>query len=69
MQAPSAAQLDIPSEVVDNDRDRLLEMSVMIGDSEEETGTEFDYNNQSVMDESVFQGYARPPIDKDDINK
>ena len=31
-----------------------MDMSVMIDNSEEENATEFDYNNQSVLDESVF---------------
>lgn len=50
-------------------RDNLEQMSVMIDDSgDEDCTTEID-QHQSVLDESVFGGYARPLVDKDNINK
>lgn len=47
--------------------EKLANMSVMV-DSVDDSQTEID-QNQSVMDQSVFGDYARPPVDKDNINK
>ena len=40
----------------------------MIDDSDDDNTTEID-QHQSVLDDSVFGGYTRPPVDKDNINK
>ena len=48
--------------------EKLVQMSVMIDDSDGDNATEID-QHQSVLDDSVFGGYTRPPVDKDDINK
>ena len=47
--------------------EKLANMSVMV-DLVDDSQTEID-QNQSVMDQSVFGDYARPPVDKDNINK
>lgn len=52
----------------EDEMEKLVQMSVMIDDSDGDNATEID-QHQSVLDDSVFGGYTRPPVDKDDINK